>query len=266
MTQTSRPPGPPLSAIPWPEEALDRLRRADSVVVLTGAGMSAESGIPTFRDALTGHWSRYRPEELATPEAFRANPTRVWDWYEERRAGVRATAPHAGHHALAELESVLSSLVVITQNVDGFHQQAGSADVIELHGNILRSVCSETGRVIDDDWLATQEGRPPPSPHDERGLARPDVVWFGESLPAHALERAWQLAEGADVLLSIGTSTLVQPAASLPLPALERGACVIEINPDRTPLSGEVDFHLPHKAGPVLSALLWELTNTPPEP
>jgi NAD-dependent deacetylase len=239
----------------WPAEALDQLRRADSVVVLTGAGMSAESGIPTFRDALTGHWSRFRPEELATPEAFRANPRRVWDWYEERRAGVRATAPHDGHRALAELEAVLPSLVVVTQNVDGFHQLAGSTDVIELHGNILRSVCSETAQVIDEDWLAAREERPPPSPHHPQGLARPDVVWFGESLPADALERAWQLAETADVLLSIGTSTLVQPAASLPMLALERGATVIEINPDRTPLSEAADLHLASAAGPALCAL-----------
>jgi NAD-dependent deacetylase len=225
------------------------------VVVLTGAGMSAESGIPTFRDAMTGHWSRFKPEELATPEAFRANPTRVWDWYEERRAGVRATAPHAGHHALAELESVLSSLVVVTQNVDGFHQLAGSSDVIELHGNILRSVCSDSRQVIDDSWLATRQERPPPSPHHSAGLARPDVVWFGESLPAHALERAWQLAQDADVLLSIGTSTLVQPAASLPLLALERGHYVIEINPDRTPLSDQANLTVSLTAGQALSAL-----------
>lgn len=248
--------GDPTENTPWPAEALERLREADSVLVLTGAGMSAESGIPTFRDALSGHWSRFRPEELATPEAFRANPARVWDWYEERRAGVRATAPHAGHHALADLETVLRSLVVVTQNVDGFHQLAGSTDVIELHGNILRSVCSETGRVIDDGWLATQEGRPPPSPHHSKGLARPDVVWFGESLPEDALARAWQLAEAADVLLSVGTSTLVQPAASLPLPALERGAYVIEINPDRTPLSGQADLALSLAAGAALPALL----------
>jgi len=239
----------------WPQETLDRLLQAESVVVLTGAGMSAESGIPTFRDALTGHWSRFRPEELATPEAFQADPRRVWDWYEERRAGVRATEPHDGHRALADLESVLDDLVVVTQNVDGFHQLAGSTDVIELHGNILRSVCSVTHRVIDDDWLATQTGRPPPSPHHASGLARPNVVWFGEALPEDALARAWALAQAADVLLSVGTSTLVQPAASLPRLALERGAYVVEINPERTPLSDAVDLHLPMKAGPALDAL-----------
>jgi NAD-dependent deacetylase len=244
------------SADPWSAEALDRLRRADSVVVLTGAGMSAESGIATFRDALTGHWSRFRPDELATPEAFRANPTRVWDWYEERRAGIRATAPHAGHLALAGLESVLKSLVVVTQNVDGFHQLAGSTDVIELHGNILRSVCSKTRQVIDDGWLATRGERPPSSPHHPSGLARPDVVWFGESLPEDALNRAWQLSQAADVLLSVGTSTLVQPAATLPVLALEGGAYVIEINPDRTPLSDQAHLVVSQTAGAALSALL----------
>jgi NAD-dependent deacetylase len=226
------------------------------VVVLTGAGMSAESGIPTFRDALTGHWSHFRPEELATPAAFRANPARVWDWYEERRAGVRATAPHDGHRALAALESVLQGLVVVTQNVDGFHQLAGSTDVIELHGNILRSVCSETGRVIDDVWLAAQSARPPRSPHHPDGLARPDVVWFGESLPEDALTRAWQLAQSADVLLSIGTSALVQPAASLPMLALEQGAYVVEINPGRTPFSGQASLSICRNAGSALPALL----------
>ena len=245
---------------PWTTEALDRLRQAGSVLVLTGAGMSAESGIPTFRDALTGLWSRFRPEELATPEAFRANPRRVWDWYEERRAGVRATSPHAGHHALADLESMLQSIVVVTQNVDGFHRLAGSTDVIELHGNILRSVCSETRQVIDEDWLDTQNQRPPPSPHHPRGLARPDVVWFGESLPQAALQRAFQLAQAADVVMSIGTSTLVQPAASLPSLAREHGAYVIEINPNRTPLSDAADLHLSLPAGAALVALANDLS------
>jgi NAD-dependent deacetylase len=248
-------PGDSTGNTVWPAEALDRLREADSVVVLTGAGMSAESGIPTFREALTGHWSRFRPEELATPEAFQANPARVWEWYEERRASIRATAPHAGHLALAALESTLNSLVVVTQNVDGFHQLAGSTDVIELHGNILRSVCSETRAVIDDAWLATRKEQPPPSPHHPSGLARPDVVWFGESLPVDALERAWQLAQAADVLLSVGTSTLVQPAASLPLLALERGVYVIEINPGSTPLSHQAKLALSLSAGAALPAL-----------
>lgn len=239
----------------WDEETLAQLRSARRVVVLTGAGMSAESGIPTFRDALTGHWSRFRPEELATPEAFEADPERVWGWYEARREGLRAAAPHAGHRALARLESVLADLVIVTQNVDGFHQQAGSSRVIELHGNILRSVCSETRREISHRWLAAQEETPPRSPHHPRGLARPDVVWFGEALPAGALEEAWSLAGQADVLLSIGTSSLVQPAASLPLVALEAGAWVVEVNPDPTPLSRRVHRTVRGAAGACLTEL-----------
>lgn len=246
---------PESSAPEWREETLTRLRAARRVVALTGAGMSAESGIPTFRDALTGHWSRFRPEDLATPEAFAANPARVWRWYEARRAGIRATTHHAGHRALAELEDVLKGLVVVTQNVDGFHQEAGSSRVIELHGNIMRSVCSETGREIPPQWLAAQHAVPPPSPHHPRGLARPDVVWFGEALPAGALEQAWALAGEAEVLLSIGTSALVQPAASLPLVAREAGAWVIEINPDPTPLSGRVQEAVRGTAGAALAEL-----------
>jgi NAD-dependent deacetylase len=239
----------------WSIETLERLTHSRLTVVLTGAGMSAESGIPTFRDAMTGHWARYRPEDLATPEAFAADPGRVWDWYEARREGVRSTAPHAGHQALAELESVLAGLVVVTQNVDGFHHDAGSTRIIELHGNIMRSVCSKTRQVIPAPWLEEQGGNPPPSPHHPEGLARPDVVWFGEALPPGALEEAWSLAEQADVLLSIGTSSLVQPAASLPLVALEAGAWVVEVNPDPTPLSRQAHQVLRQTAGAALTGL-----------
>jgi NAD-dependent deacetylase len=149
--------------------------------------------------------------------------------------------------------------VVVTQNVDGFHQQAGSRDVIELHGNILRSVCSITRRVIDDAWLARQPQRPPPSPHHRNGLARPDVVWFGEALPETALTRALELAATADVFLSVGTSSLVQPAAGLPLVARDSGACVVEINPAETPLSVDADVRLRAPARDALSLLVSKL-------
>ena len=145
--------------------------------------MSAESGIPTFRDALTGHWATFSPEELATPEAFADNPSRVWSWYANRREGVAATEPHAGHVALAELERYLDRLPIITQNVDGLHALAGSSEVIELHGNLMRTVCSITRLVIPGEWLEQHPGTPPPSPHHPDGLARPDVVWFGEAFP-----------------------------------------------------------------------------------
>ena len=210
---------------------LERLRHARHVVVLTGAGMSAESGIPTFRDAQTGIWEKYRPEELATPAAFASNPGRVWQWYEERRRAVRAASPHAGHQALVTLESLVPNLSVVTQNVDGLHQLAGSRDVTELHGNILRSKCHISGRPISAQWLADSSQTPPPSPYVSGGYARPDVVWFGEVLPREALEAAMEAAALCDFCLSVGTTSLVQPAASLPLVALEHGAALVEINP-----------------------------------
>jgi NAD-dependent deacetylase len=220
---------------------LNRLASADKVLVLTGAGMSAESGIPTFRDALKGLWANDRPEDLATPEAFSRNPERVWNWYAARREGVRSARPHAGHLALAALQKQYPGWIVVTQNVDGLHQAAGCIDVIELHGNILRSVCSVTGKQIDDDWLGQQTEIPPPSPHHPLAAARPGVVWFGEALPEPALQTAMNAAATCDACLSVGTSALVQPAASLPQIARGRGALLIEINPEPTPLSSIAD-------------------------
>lgn len=236
-----------------------RLAQARSVLVLTGAGMSAESGIPTFRDAQTGLWARYRPEDLATPEAFERDPSRVWDWYEERRAAVRRARPHAGHRALVELEALVPELTLVTQNVDGLHQRAGSTVVWELHGNILRSRCHISLRPISEDWLADSPHRPPRSPYVKGGLARPDVVWFGEALPERAIEAAAAAAAKCDFCFSIGTTSLVQPAASLPLLALEHGAALVEINPDETPLSPHADQVLRDKASGALVTLVSQL-------
>ena len=136
-----------------PEGVITTLKNANHVLVLTGAGMSAESGVPTFRDAQSGLWEKYRPEELATPEAFRDHPQVVWDWYTERRNNVRQVSPHAGHHALVEMEQYFEEFLLVTQNVDSLHQKAGSSRVIELHGNIMLSVCSVTGRKIEDSWM-----------------------------------------------------------------------------------------------------------------
>ncbi|MEE4112125.1 MAG: NAD-dependent deacylase [Desulfobacteraceae bacterium] len=231
------------------------LRKAKRIVALTGAGMSAESGVPTFRDAQTGLWARFRPEELATPEAFRDQPQVVWDWYAERRENIRRVRPHAGHYALVEMEKYFESLLTVTQNVDGLHQLAGVSEVIELHGNIMRSICSETGKLIEDDWIRSNPGRPPASPHHPMGMARPDVVWFGEALPEGAMSRAIQAIHTSDVCFSIGTSALVQPAASLPLIAINAGAVVIEINPAPTPLSSVADFSLQLTAAEALTAI-----------
>jgi NAD-dependent deacetylase len=204
------------------------LREASSVAVLTGAGISAESGIPTFRDALTGLWARFNPEELATPEAFERNPTLVWDWYAERRAKVATCSPNPGHHALAELERRTRDFLLITQNVDGLHEAAGSRNMVELHGNIRRVKCSRDCGIVEG-WAG--HDRPPKCPGCGSFL-RPDVVWFGEMLPEQEFARASLAARNADVFLSIGTSNLVEPAASLTWLAHSHGATVVIVNPD----------------------------------
>jgi NAD-dependent deacetylase len=208
------------------------LRAAEHVVVLTGAGVSAESGLPTFRDPLTGLWSRYRPEDLATPEAFARGPELVWSWYGHRRDAARAARPNPGHVAIARLESLVPRLTLITQNVDDLHRRAGSCSPIELHGNLFRSRCVRDGSpheaCVDDALSAHRLPRCP----DCEALLRPGVVWFGESLPEAALESARDAVTACDVLLSVGTSHQVFPAAALPSIALAAGASVAVINPD----------------------------------
>jgi NAD-dependent deacetylase len=232
---------------------LAALRGARSVAVLTGAGISAESGIPTFRDAQTGLWARFRPEELATPAAFQRDPQLVWDWYEWRRGLVSAAVPNAGHRALARLQSLVPRFALVTQNVDGLHQCAGSSGVIELHGNIHRNKCFAEGIAVSA-WPETG-ARPPRCPHCG-GPLRPDVVWFGEALPPDALARAEAAARDCDVFLSVGTSAAVFPAAQLPVTALKSGACVIEVNRDPTPLTPVATFGLQGPAGEILPRLL----------
>lgn len=242
-----------------PAGLITALQNASNVLVLTGAGMSAESGVPTFRDAQNGMWSKFRPEDLATPEAFSRHPKTVWDWYTQRRENIDKVSPHAGHAALVEMESLFETLLLVTQNVDGLHQRAGSSNVIELHGNIMQSICSKTGKPIENAWIQSNPGRPPASPHHSQGLARPAVVWFGEALPEASMSRAMTAALKCDLCFSIGTSTLVQPAASLPFVALNAGAVVIEINPTPTPLSTEASFSLQASAAEALTAILSEL-------
>jgi NAD-dependent deacetylase len=232
---------------------VQRLRRARRVVALTGAGISAASGIPTFRDAQTGLWARFRPEELATPDAFRRDPQLVWDWYEWRRGLVASAAPNAGHRALARLEGLVPDFLLVTQNVDGLHQRAGSRAVVELHGNLYREKCFAEGVVVAERQ-ATDE-RPPRCPRCGAHL-RPDVVWFGEALPPRALERAEAVARECDLFLSIGTSGAVFPAAQLPLTARQAGATVVEVNRDPTPLTRVASFSLLGPAGTILPALV----------
>jgi len=245
---------PPLSEVP--PALLERLRSAERVVALTGAGVSAESGVPTFRDAQSGLWAQYRPEELATPEAFLKNPRMVWDWYAFRRTLTQKAAPNPGHVALSRFQELFGDFTLITQNVDGLHARAGSRDVIELHGNI------ETTRCFDEGTVATEiadDGKTPPRCPQCGGLLRPGVVWFGESLPQAALERAEQAAQRCEVLFSIGTSSLVHPAAGLAWVARRTGALLVEINPTSTPLTVHADYVLSGPAGQVLPLLVQQI-------
>lgn len=231
------------------------LAEARFVAVLTGAGMSAESGIPTFREAQTGLWARFDPAQLATEEGFRADPALVWRWYAWRRELVSRAQPNAGHVALARAEARVDRLRVITQNVDGLHAGAGSRDVVELHGNILRTICLERCGFREPRPERLPEGEPPVCPRCGSWL-RPGVVWFGETLDPDALEQAHADASTCDVMLVVGTSGLVYPAAGLPAVARRRGGAVITINPDATELDGLASICLRGKAAEVLPALL----------
>ena len=226
------------------------LQRANRVVVLTGAGISAESGVPTFREAQDGLWDQYDPEDVATPEAFQRNPRRVWAWYAHRRQLAQEVEPNAGHWALVEWSRALSWLQVVTQNVDGLHQRAGSEHVIELHGNIHRD------RVFDGPLAAEVDDAELPRCPETGAVLRPDVVWFGEQLPEGAMEQAVAAVRSADLMLSVGTSAVVQPAASLPLEALEREIPVVEINAEPTPLTPVASWHFLGSAGELVPTLV----------
>jgi NAD-dependent deacetylase len=236
-----------------PSLLLEQLRAARRVTVLTGAGVSAESGVPTFRDAQAGLWAKYNPEELATPRAFRKNPRLVWEWYEWRRKLVAGALPNRGHLALAEMETFFPEFHLITQNVDGLHQRAGNSNVVELHGNLTRTKCFLEGTLVSE-WPDT--GDVPPKCPVCGGLLRPDVVWFEEPLPEKEVQLAEMATADCDVFFSIGTSTLVYPAASLPFEALRSGAKVVEINPQPTPFTPHAHQVLPGPAGVVLPELL----------
>jgi NAD-dependent deacetylase len=248
------------------ERARALVREARALVVLTGAGVSAESGVPTFRGE-GGLWKSFRPEDLATPQAFQRDPRLVWEWYGWRRELVGRCRPNAGHAAIARAALGGAGLTVVTQNVDGLHEvaareaaagrDAAPALPVELHGSLFRSRCTRCGRkssdrgVIDaasDDTL--------PRCADCRALLRPDVVWFGEALDAAVLERAFEVARAADVCLVVGTSALVQPAASLPMATLDAGGAMIEVNTADTPLTPLATAALRGAAGEILPELL----------
>lgn len=243
------------------EQAARVIAAARRPVVVTGAGMSAESGVPTFRDALTGLWSRFEPQELATPAAFRRQPDVVFGWYWERLNSTLSLLPHSGYTALVELERLLGALPIVTQNVDGFHGRAGSTDVIELHGSLRAFRCDREGHDFPIESVLALDGPDaggllePPSCGICGGRIRPGVVWFGEMLPEVALRRAGRLARECDVMLLVGTSGVVYPAAGLPSLALARGATVVEINTEPTPFTGLVTIAIRSRAGDALTGI-----------
>lgn len=234
------------------ESLRQRLREARSVCVLTGAGVSAESGVPTFRGA-DGLWSKFKPEELANFNAFIRNPELVWEWYTYRKKVMREVSPNPAHVALAGMEQLIEDFTLVTQNVDNLHRRAGSKRVLELHGNIERSYCIECHRFYDDVLLGEEKKAPRCTACG--GLIRPDVVWFGEMLPAEVYQEAENAAKRSQLFLCVGTSAVVYPAASLPLIARDYGSYVVEINPERTDISHRVHETILGKAGEVLPQL-----------
>jgi len=237
-----------------PQALIGALDGAEYVTVLTGAGISSESGVPTFRGK-DGIWRKHNPMQLATPEAFERDPKLVWEWYLYRRGLMQGVHPNPAHLAIVELERRYSRFLLITQNVDDLHRKAGSLELVELHGNIFKVRCSMCERKLSE--MPELEGLPPRC--ECGGNLRPDVVWFGEMLPHAALERAFEAAAQCDCMLVVGTSAVVQPAASLPLIAKREGAFVAELNYEPTPLSHLVDISLMGKAGELMPLLLRHL-------
>lgn len=233
------------------EDARAAVQGVKRIAVLTGAGVSAESGIPTFR-AHGGFWRSKRFQDLATPEGFERDPKFVWEWYEERRRGIAATRPNAGHEALVRIEERTPDFTLITQNVDGLHDAAGSKNVIRLHGDIWMLRCTKCGA----ERISREALNDLPPYCECGGMLRPGVVWFGEDLPPGATERAADAARRAEVLIVAGTSAQVYPAAGLIPLALRSGATVIEINPEETDFSGEVTVALRGKSAEILPQLV----------
>ncbi len=237
------------------EKAATIIAQAQSILCLTGAGVSAESGIATFRDAQSGLWSQFDPTTLASQAGFAADPGLVWRWYMDRLRSVEAASPNAGHQALATLAGQVPRFTLVTQNVDDLHERAGSQQVLHIHGRITRFRCN---RCIHEHSLLKGErhGTAPPACGVCGAHVRPDVVWFGENLPGRVLDAAWRAAERCDVILVVGTSGVVYPVAQLPLIAQQHGATLIDVNPDCTPISAIADLFLQGAGGVILPALL----------
>jgi NAD-dependent deacetylase len=243
----------------------EQLAQARRVAVLTGAGVSKESGIPTFRDAQTGLWANASPEDLASRPGFTKNPRLVWEWYDYRRNRAWQSPPNDGHHALVQLESRINTraeghFTLITQNVDNLHTRAGSQQVLELHGNIFHYKCLDCDRPIELQLDPSRQPDPaeplPPRCPQCNGYVRPDVVWFGEALPEKVLREAYRASETAEVMLVVGTSGVVYPAADLPMAAKRHGAFLAEINPEPSALTPAMDAYLAGPSAQLLPALL----------
>ncbi|WP_409484601.1 SIR2 family NAD-dependent protein deacylase [Arsenicicoccus dermatophilus] len=248
-----------MTEIPVPPAVLDLARAARRVVVLTGAGMSAESGVPTFRDAQSGLWERFDPAELATPDAWARDAELVWAWYAWRAALVRAVKPNAGHRALARWADGSGTAVeIVTQNVDDLHERAGSGVLAHVHGSLFAPRCESCSRPGDLGDLPVEPVArlAPPRCRSCGGRVRPGVVWFGEMLPEGPLRRAEEACRAADLVLVVGTSGLVWPAAGLPLLARDAGVPTVEINPAVTDLSGQVEQVWRATAAEALPALV----------
>ncbi len=240
-------------SIRFTAETINRLREASSIVVLTGAGISAESGVPTFRDK-GGHWAKHKPEDLASEAGFRRDPVLVQSWYRERTRKLESIQPNPGHLAIAELENRFNSFLLVTQNVDNLHHRAGSTKIIEVHGNLSDQFCIECGLKTTQTLADADEL--PMTCSACRGLIRPGVVWFGEMLPTGAFEHAVSAARECDVLLSIGTSGVVYPVAMLPEFARQNGAYTIEVNIERSAISHVMNDTLIGPSGMILPQLL----------
>ncbi len=241
-------------------QAADIIRGAKQCFISTGAGISKESGVPTFRDALTGLWQKYNPEDLATPEAFLRDPDGVWSWYWGRAELLRQVEPNPGHYAIADLQRMLPRVSLFTQNTDGLHARAGSPDVHELHGSLTRyrcfNHCSGVPTIIDIGTVALEPGKAPRCPYCHEAYIRPDEVWFNENLPVDLLDQAFHQAETCDVMIVVGTSGVVQPAASLPFIASQHGASVIEFNMAPSNITPITDLFIAGPSGESLPAVV----------
>jgi len=241
------------------KQAAEYIRNGKKLVIFTGAGASKESGIPTFRDAMDGVWEKFDPEELGTPQGFQQNPQRVWDWFAYRREMAANAQPNAGHIALAQIEGIAPEAVIITQNVDDLHERAGSKNVLHLHGSLFRHKCFDDCQgkptLIDLDSLEDKDASPPKCPHCG-AYVRPDVVWFREMLPEDILQAAYDWSDVCDVMLVVGTTGLVTPAARLPYMAKQNGAKIIEVNPAYSMITRYAHIKFETGAGEALTLLV----------